>query len=129
MNKSKCSPGLWNILIFSFILLLPFQAKADRIGLISGQALIEAIQGGIDNAPAGRTRLQQQTFADGYIAALMDNREWCFTGKMLPHEIKNDLFEYLQSLDAEKLSFNAAGLSYDAFTRFCSKHKTRHKTK
>ncbi|MDY0272951.1 MAG: hypothetical protein RBR37_10635 [Advenella sp.] len=123
MSRTNCGLGLWKILILCLGFLLPFQAKADRTGLISAQTLIEAIQGNVDNAPAGRTSLQQQAFADGYISALIDSREWCFTGKKLPHEIKSDLFEYLQSQDAEKLLLNAADLSYDAFTRFCSDNK------
>lgn len=95
----------------------------NRTWNVSGQELLDAIQGKTDVTPSVRDRLQQQIFAEAYLFALIDSQNWCFTGKVLAHEMKSYVFEYLHGLAPERLANNATSLSHEAFTHYCSQQK------
>lgn len=96
--------------------------NSTRTWIISGEELRDAIQGKFDNAYLSRNSNRQQAFVDGYIYSLIDSKDWCFTAKVLPHELKDFVFEYLNSLDELRLSQNAGTLTYEAFETYCVKY-------
>lgn len=98
-------------------------APHSRTWNVSGQELLDAIQGKTDVKAMVRDSLQQQIFADAYLFALIDSQDWCFTGKVLPHEMKSHVFEYLHGLAPSRLADNAASLSHEALTLYCSQQK------
>ncbi len=116
-------PMLSGLALCVFLLGSPELVLAqERTWILSGADLIAALKG--DFAPETSDkelkRLLSTARASAYVSGVADvlqNREWCGAGAILPHEINDRVFTYLKDLAPERLDENAALLVSQALSK------------
>lgn len=110
---------LLSVLILSLCVIQSVYADDGRSWMVSGNELKNNLSANesSQNLTSSPSLLNAQ--AQGYIVAVMDSSDWCMKGQVLPHDVYDRVYGYLNSLDKDALSMNASELVNNALETYC----------
>ena len=100
-------------------LILPSTSHASRDWHISGAELLKGLTANALASDLTIAPSELNAQAKGYILALLDNKNWCMKGKILPHEAVERVHIGLSKLEPNTLQGNAALLVNKVIDDYC----------
>lgn len=110
---------LLSVLILSLCALQSVYANDERSWMVSGDELMYNLSANESSQNLTLAPSLLNARAQGYIVAVMDSRDWCMKGEVLPHDVYDRVYSYLNSLDKDVLSMNASELVNNALETYC----------
>jgi hypothetical protein len=110
---------LLSLLILNLCVAQSVYADDERSWMVSGDELLYNLRANESNQNLTSSSSLLNSQAQGYIVAVMDSRDWCMKGQVLPHDVYDRVHSYLNSLDKDALSINASELVNNALETYC----------
>lgn len=110
---------LFATLILSLYLSSPSLAAEQRNWVMSSTELMFNLSANESSQDLHTDPQLLNAQAQGYIMAIMDDKNWCFKSKISPHDVYDRVFSYLNSLDENTLETNASILVAQALHTYC----------